>query len=250
MDRIAKHAKDLLGADNSAIFLPEQGGLDFRAIVAIGDVAAEIKNATIRSGVGIIGDLAASGRPEYVNDTRLDVRAVQIAGTADYAAEAERLMVAPLMAKDQVKGAMAVWRTGGLPFGESELEFLVGLSRQATVAIENARLFAESQKRADELATINTVSQQLAGQTDLNALLQEVGDAIRRVFSADVAYVALLNRATDTIDFPYQHGENFPPMAYGKGLTSKILKTGKSLVINDDVDRRSQNLDTEVVGQR
>ncbi|MEO8974245.1 MAG: response regulator, partial [Casimicrobiaceae bacterium] len=32
--------------------------------------------------------------------------------------------------------------------------------------------------------------------------------------------------------------------------TSKILKTGKSLVINDDVDRRSQNLDTEVVGQR
>ncbi len=250
MDRIAKHAKDLLGADNSAIFLPEAGGIDFRAIVAIGDVAAEIKNTSIQSGVGIIGSLAASGQAEYINDTRLDARAVQIAGTETNAAETERLMVAPLLAKNQVKGVMAVWRTGGVPFGNSELDFLVGLSRQATVAIENARLFAESQKRADELATINTVSQQLAGQTDLNTLLQEVGDAIRRVFNADVAYVALLNRASDMIEFPYQHGENFAPMQYGKGLTSKILQSGKSLVINDDIDRRSQNLGAEVVGRR
>jgi GAF domain-containing protein len=40
---------------------------------------------------------------------------------------------------------MAVWRTGGKPFDADELEFLVGLSRQATVAIENARLFDETQ---------------------------------------------------------------------------------------------------------
>ncbi|HEY5364870.1 MAG TPA: GAF domain-containing protein [Casimicrobiaceae bacterium] len=250
MDRIANHAKDLLGADNSAIFLPEQGGIDFRAIVAIGNVAAEIKNTSIQSGVGIIGTLAASGQAEYINDTRVDSRAVQIAGTERNDAESERLMVAPLLAKNEVKGVMAVWRTGGVPFGDSELDFLVGLSRQATVAIENARLFAESQKRADELATINTVSQQLAGQTDLNTLLQEVGEAIRRVFGADVAYVALLDRATDTIEFPYQHGETFPPMQYGKGLTSRILKSGKSLIINDDVERRSKNLGAEIVGQR
>ena len=41
MDRIARHAKELLAADNSAIFLPEgaaEGGAQsFRAIVAEGD---------------------------------------------------------------------------------------------------------------------------------------------------------------------------------------------------------------------
>ena len=36
---------------------------------------------------------------------------------------------------------MAVWRTGGRLFDDAELEFLIGLSLQATVAIENARLF-------------------------------------------------------------------------------------------------------------
>ena len=43
MDRIAGHAKDLLNADTSAIFLPDSTGQIYQAIVAIGDVAEELK---------------------------------------------------------------------------------------------------------------------------------------------------------------------------------------------------------------
>ena len=55
-------------------------------------------------------------------------------------------MVVPLLAGEAVQGAMAVWRTGGEPFEAHELEFLVGLSLQATVALQNARLFNEAQE--------------------------------------------------------------------------------------------------------
>src|SRR5205085_11145122 len=145
-----------------------------------------------------------SGRAEFVNDTGADPRAIQIPGTQKE--ENERLMVAPLLAGKAVKGAMAVWRTGGEPFAESELEFLVGLSRQATVAIENARLFAEAEQRAAELATVNKVSQQLVGKLDLANLLELVGEQVRTLFKADIAYVALYNQQTRVIDFPYQYG--------------------------------------------
>ena len=73
--------------------------------------------------------------------------------------------------------------------------------------MENARLFAEAQQRAAELDTVNTVSQQLAGKLDLSALIELVGEQIRRLFKADIAYVALLDRATDMIHFPYRHGD-------------------------------------------
>jgi GAF domain-containing protein len=43
---------------------------------------------------------------------------------------------------------MAVWRTGGRTFDQAELEFLVGLSQQAAVAIENARLFDETRSHS------------------------------------------------------------------------------------------------------
>jgi len=248
MDRIAGHARDLLDADSSAIFLPDAGGQSYRAIVAIGDIAEAVRATSVEAGVGIIGDLVKSGRAEFVNDTGADPRAIQIAGTAR--AEDERLMVAPLLAGQTVMGAMAVWRTAKRPFDDSELEFLVGLSRQATVAIENARLFAESEQRAAELATINTVSQQLAGKLDLAPLLDLVGEQVRSVFKADIAYVALYNPQTGIIDFPYQFGDELTPLKYGEGLTSRIIRSGKALIINREADRHGLELGAKVVGRQ
>ena len=248
MDRIARHARNLLNAGTSAIFLPDPGEQTYRAIVAVGDMAGAIQSTVINVGEGIIGSLVQSGRPELINDAAADPRAVQIPGTDQD--EHERLMVAPLLAGKAVKGAMAVWRSAGEPFGDTDLEFLVGLSLQASVAIENARLFAESQRRAAELDTVNTVSQQLAGKLDLANLIELVGEQIRAVFKADIAYVALYDRRTGVIDFPYQHGDELAPLMYGEGLTSRIIESGKPLIINREVDRRSLGLGTDVVGRQ
>ncbi len=113
LDSIAAHAKELLAADNSAIFLPDAGGSSFRAIVALGDNAEKVKATLIEPGRGIIGGLLQTGRPEFINRTASDPRAVQVSGIER--GEDERLLVVPLLAVDQVVGAMAVWRMGGKP---------------------------------------------------------------------------------------------------------------------------------------
>jgi len=153
MDGIARHAKDLLVAGNSAIFLPQPGG-SYRATVALGELAETLKATVIEPGKGIIGHLLQSGQPELVNDTANDPRAIQISGTDRRANE--RLMVVPLLQGDVVQGAMAVWRSGGESFVGADLEFLVGLSLQASVALQNARLFVEAQdaKAAAEAANV------------------------------------------------------------------------------------------------
>ncbi len=247
MDRIAHHAKDLLGADTSAIFLPEGGTSRFRAIVALGKNAQEIRDDTVEAGIGIIGTLVAEGRAELINDTGADPRAVEIAGTID--PELERLMVAPLMAGDTGAGAMAVWRDAGRPFDDNDLQFLVGLSLQASVAMENARLFAESQQRAAELDTVNAVSKQLSGKLDVATLIDLVGVQITSLFKADIAYVALLDRELDMINFPFQYGDVIPSRPNGVGLTSKIIETGEALVINSEVDRHIHEIGATSTGR-
>ena len=94
MDRIAGHAKDLLRASDSAIFLPEPGTTTYRAIVAVGEAAEAIRETAVTGGEGIIGSLLVSGKAEYINDTAADPRGVQIPGTVQ--ASDERLMVVPL----------------------------------------------------------------------------------------------------------------------------------------------------------
>ncbi len=181
MDRIARHAMDLTSADNSAIFLPDPGGQTYRAIVAIGNMAEALQSAEIKAGAGIIGNLLLSGRAEFVNDTGSDSRAIQLAGTLKQ--EHERLMVAPLMAGKVVKGAMAVWRTGGQPFDASGLEFLVGLSLQATVAIENVRLFNETQEALEHQTATAEILQVISGSpTDAQPVFDAIVAQAARLF--------------------------------------------------------------------
>jgi signal transduction histidine kinase/CheY-like chemotaxis protein/putative methionine-R-sulfoxide reductase with GAF domain len=154
LQRIAEHASDLLKADTSAVYLPDESGNNFRAIAAVGPVAEEIKQDTVILGDGLIGDIARCGVAERIADTSRDARARQIPGTP-YPEVAERMMVAPLMAGDKVTGMMAVWREGGEEFTAQELDFLIGLTRQASIAIQNASLFAETQKAREEAEAAN-----------------------------------------------------------------------------------------------
>ena len=98
------------------------------------------------------------------------------------------------------------------------------------------------------MATINTVSNALAGELDLSALIELIGEQVRHIFRANIAYVALLNEQSHMINFPYTFGEERTPLPYGQGLTSKIIETGRPLLINQDIDKRREELGATQVG--
>ncbi len=185
LDSIARHARDLLQASDSAIFLPEPGaGQRFRARVALGGIAAQIKATVVESGRGIVGSALHSGQPEFVNDTTTDARVVQIAGTA--LRPDERLMVVPLQGDGEVLGAMAVWRHGGAPFDARELEFLVGLSRQATVALRNARLYDDTRQALDQQTATAEVLRVIGySVADTAPVFEKILDSCQRLFSVE-----------------------------------------------------------------
>jgi hypothetical protein len=67
-------------------------------------------------------------------------------------------------------------------------------------------------------------------------VIELVGDRVRETFDADIVYVALLDSPSLTIDFPYysEHGNRKPPasISFDDGLTSRVLRTGKPLLID------------------
>ena len=87
-------------------------------------------------------------------------------------------------------------------FSPSDVRLLETLAGAMSAALQNAGLFAEVQRRAAEFDTINTVSQQLSGRLDVDALIELVGAQITAVFKADIADVALLDRVRGMIDTP------------------------------------------------
>ncbi len=169
---------------------------------------------------------------------------------------AKSLVYVPLVAGNRARGLVRLKDLHReYAFGDSDVRLLQTLANSMSVALENARLFdetqsllQESQQRAAELATVNQVSHALASQVDLEALIQLAGQEIRDTFDADIVYIGLLDPASRWINFPYTYGEPFTPIQFGQGLTSKIIETRQPLLINYDMETRRVQIGATQVG--
>ena len=89
-------------------------------------------------------------------------------------------------------------------FSDSDVRLLETLAGSMSVALENARLFDETQRllketdqRAAELAIINSVQEGLASKLEMQAIYDLVGDKIRDVFDAQTFFIASYDARTN-----------------------------------------------------
>ena len=163
----------------------------------------------------------------------------------------------PLIAQERVLGVLSIQSFKKNAYTEQDLSLLENLAAYTTIALDNANAYLvinqrekEVRERAAELVTINHITQALATQLDKDRLIQLVGDQVRELFHAPIAYVSLLDRATMMLEFPYSYGEDAQPRPFGVGLTSQIIRTGQPLLINEDMERNRARLGVEQVGRR
>ncbi len=189
LERIAMHARALLKADDSEVYLMDDDGETLRAIVALGEYAEHIKALPLRVGEGIVGYVAQSGVAEMVNRVDLDPRAVQVNGTP---VEPQALICAPLTYQERVIGVISLARNESRePFEPADLNFLIGLSWQAAIAIENARMFAQEEQRVIELARALEKQRELDDLKD--QLIQNVSHELRTPLGIIRGYAELLD---------------------------------------------------------
>ena len=181
-------------------------------------------------------------------------------GTLDDGSAAQppvSMIYLPLIAQERVLGVLSVQSFKKNAYTEQNLSLLENLAAYTTIALDNANAYLvinqrehEVRERAAELVTINRISQALATQLDKKHLIQFVGDQVRDLFRAPIAYVSLLDGATMMLQFPYAFGENAPPRPFGTGLTSQIIRSGQPLLINEDMEGNSARLGVEQMGRR
>ena len=130
-------------------------------------------------------------------------------------------------------------------YPESIVRLLEIVAAHMGTALENARLFNETQRllqeteqRNNELAILNNVGDAMGKTLDIRKVTRVVGDRLREIFNAKSAMILLLDRQTNLIQSYYEYDENeggyldyVEPFPLGTGLTSKVILTGKPLLL-------------------
>jgi PAS domain S-box-containing protein len=193
LERIARWAGQLVGSDGVALYLllDSNAGL-LQPVVSLGPPTTKMPQIPTEVGEGIISRVAQTGLGEIVNHVNLDPKAVQIPGTLK---EEESLLCVPILSRGKVIGVMSLNRLGDRFFRDDDLHLLSRIAHQAAIAIENARLYEEAQRRAIQLAAAAEVSRDAISTLDMGQLLTNTVNLIRDRFGFYHAGVFLVDDA-------------------------------------------------------
>ncbi len=172
---IVRRARALLGRDMAYLCLNDEKRGDTYMRVTEGSVSAEFQAVRLPLGAGLGGLVAQQGIPIAAADYFHDERFLHTA-TIDSAVHAEGLVSilgVPLKRGSQVIGVLFAADRYERAFSRDEVALLSSLAAHAAVALDNARLLAETREALIGLEQANAALREQRGDIELAVLAHD-----------------------------------------------------------------------------
>jgi signal transduction histidine kinase len=193
LDQLAQ----VLSYDRSALLLIDNEYVETMAARGLLNGQLLTRTRAALRDTPLIAEIASEGRSIILADAQSDQRYRPTSG----AAPARSWLGAPLIRQDRVVGVLMLESDQPERYGEEELYAVNAIANQATIALENAQLYAEAQERAQRLEIITHITQVIStrdASRELPGILRTIIHLIRRVVSCDYAALALYHEEDDT----------------------------------------------------
>lgn len=181
-------------------------------------------------GQGVLGIAAATGESIVVQDRQMDGRYVPV-GEWDCLSS----LSVPIKLGGTVIGVLHAEAQQPGAFHEEDAAALEMAADQLAVAIQNARLFQERERRIRELDALNQMAQAVTSTLDLPTLLRTVYEQTGRLMDTTNFYIALYDEEKDEIAFPFvidpEGREDWEPRKGGEGLAGHVVRSGQPLLL-------------------
>ncbi len=182
-------------------------------------------------GAGITGAAAEQRRPVYVPDVTKDSR-YRVS-----AKNSKSQLAVPLLVREEVVGVLDCQSENLDHFDLETIDLLLLFSTQASMALQNARLYSLERRRALQLEAINAIAQQTTAVLDLKELLSKVCTLVQKAFH--VSHVSVLLKDEDDMVVRAHHGNLTPCIPQdgrvlaGEGFWGRTLASAATLIEND-----------------
>ncbi|HET7686616.1 MAG TPA: GAF domain-containing protein, partial [Candidatus Limnocylindria bacterium] len=145
----------------------------------------------------------------------------------------------PILVGERALGVISIQSTTQEGrFGEADARLLSTIAANVGVAIQNARLYAETRRRADEMAALAEVGREISATLELSVVLELIAERAKTLLNADTSAVYLPDAEAETLQAVVALGTiaeevRTDPLTRGEGILGGIAATGRAEVVND-----------------
>jgi signal transduction histidine kinase len=230
LDRITRSVIELIGSSACSIGLLDPARRAVVHIASRGVRTDEWRELAIPVDEGLIGACAASGAPIRVDDIRLDQRSAR--RDIDEREGIRAMLCVPLRVANAIIGVLSAFSTKPAVFTAHHERLLATFADQAGIAIANARLFEESERRGREMRALVEAGRAVTATLDTDETMRVIMEQARGVLG--VASCGLMTRDEATGDLVTVASLDLP-----RDLIGKIrLKEGEGVAGRAVAERR------------
>ena len=253
-ETIYRHTSRLMDTTNLFVSLYDETTEIISQILVVND-NERINVHPRKLGHGLTDHIIHTGRPLFIPEDvpgqmrQLGIEFVALGGSNP----ALSWLGVPLLVGKSVRGVIGVQNTEkSNTYNEADRDILVAIAGRAAVALENARLFQESQTRAEDLSILNELGNELSTKLDPKAIAEVVYKYTSRLMDTKTFYIALYDENKNEKSYPiaFENGERIE-LGSGKvegfGFTDYIIRNKKGVFAPSNVDKTVETLDIEFV---
>ncbi len=150
--------------------------------------------------------------------------------------QAKSALVLPLVSGANLRSLIFIYQNQPVRFSLNEIELSRTLTNQASIALENARLFQSTLFTAERFSILNQASYQVSTNLDAEQIYVAVHKAAKRLMPVESFVISLLDEETNEVEGVYLVDEEqrapVTRIPRDQGLSGRVISTGQPLLLH------------------
>jgi signal transduction histidine kinase len=238
---VATYARDLVKADSVAIALFDRETQQATLRVVLGARSSRLQGIVVTPGRGLGGAVLSHGRAvlsaDYLNDPAIahDPRYDEVCREEGVLSAA----AVPIVLRTDIVGVLWVASRARATITREDVDTLERMAPQAAIAIENARLYAETRLKTARLEGLLGVSRAITSTLDTDRIVQAILSSMSGLVTDSVVRLWVVRKDDERLvvlggaGAPVTDDERRLALRPGEGLVGTVAATRQPLVVDD-----------------
>lgn len=237
LNETVRLVQEVTQGDSCLLYLVDEESRDLVLQAANDPHPAEIGSLRLKLGEGITGWVAQEKAVVAIAENAYrDPRFKPFTSLPEDSFEG--FLSAPVMTKDKVIGVINVQYRAAQVYSSTTIKLLTIIGQQVGNAIQNARLFAASERRAQQIENVLRVSESVSSNLYLDEILKLAVDLASDMTNSSVCSIMLVDEEKNelAIKAARSSSEEYlkkPALKIHRSLIGRVVREKKMLMIPD-----------------